>query len=127
MSNKKPSVVTTSNSGYGAMGNSNIQWATLQAPSMPGITVDANDPDTLIMDGTVKIDDTNLNECIKHVSKRLSIIIPDTEDLEKHPALKAAYEDWLRIVEKLVDPQLKAAYEQYQIIEKLIKENNETL
>jgi hypothetical protein len=45
-------------------------------------------------EGQVKINGQDLSEFIETISKRLAILVPDPEKLEKFAALKASYEHY---------------------------------
>jgi hypothetical protein len=51
--------------------------------------------------GNVTIDGRNLNEVLKGIEKRLSILVPDLKKLEKYEALKKAYEHY-KTLERLI-------------------------
>jgi hypothetical protein len=84
--------VTIPSGGYvlnsGSNGNS---WSTITTSnSHPSLTVsgDAN------IDGTLKVGGKDIAKSLEAIEKRLAILIPDPNKLDKFEALKKAYEHY---------------------------------
>ena len=67
--------------------------------STPTVTLDPT-PRDLNIDGDIKIDGQSLKEFMSVVSKRLNILTPKPEVLEKYEALREAYENY-KMLEKI--------------------------
>ena len=64
-------------------------------------------------------------DALELVLNRLGIIIADDEMLEKHPALKAAYEHYVSVFkDPAIDPKVKEAYDSYHTIMKLVRDED---
>jgi len=80
--------------------------------SSPYITISDNSGDTFKVngdasfDGDIKIKGISLNETLKAIQDRLSILVPDPAKLEQFEALKKAYEHY-KLLESLCDPNFK--------------------
>jgi hypothetical protein len=80
--------------------------------SSPYITISDNSSDTFKVngdasfDGDIKIKGISLNETLKAIQDRLSILVPDPAKLEQFEALKKAYEHY-KLLESLCDPNFK--------------------
>jgi hypothetical protein len=61
-----------------------------------------DDPKTTVIKGELELNGVNVNEFINSVSKRLLILEEDFTQHEQYPALKAAYEQY-KTIEKLLD------------------------
>jgi hypothetical protein len=73
--------------------------------SAPLTTGPFNYDNNMDVDGSIRakdimLDGVSVGETLKKINERLSILVPDPAKLEKYAALKAAYEDYL-LLEKL--------------------------
>lgn len=66
-----------------------------------------------------------IGECIESIMEALCMVLPDKNLMEKYPALKDAYDNHMVIIrDKLKsDPDLKDSYESYQMIKKLVTQD----
>jgi hypothetical protein len=96
-----PSVTGASgNSLYSTSGMNGTSWGNITSntssnPSSLNVKGDAE------FEGKVMINGRNISEFMETIANRLAILVPDPAKLEKHEALKKAY-DHYKLLEKLI-------------------------
>ncbi len=94
-------------------------FASTPAVTISGATIDGGESEiTLTKDGRTLRVGKSINLLLEH----LMLIVPDDRELESNPALKLAYENYLEARKRHVDPELTAAYESYQLIRNITRD-----
>ena len=100
-----PSTVTLAAGTTNCIANQS-QYAISSNGISPAILISGTSPpDTFAVTGTItatdfKIDGVSVKDAITAINDRLAILVPDIAKMEKYAALKAAYEQY-KILEKL--------------------------
>jgi hypothetical protein len=63
-----------------------------------------------------------VGKSISMLLEHLMLIVPDDREIESNPALKLAYENYLEVYKRRMDPELAEAYETYQTVRKLTRD-----
>jgi len=66
----------------------------------------------------------NVGDTLEQIIECFGIVIPDKNLIEKYPALKEAYDEYKHQLIKTLsslNPNLKSAFDSYDMIEKLVK------
>ena len=79
-------VTTGAGQTYTTISNGGSAWSN----SQHSLTVTGNAE----IEGTLKVGGRDISESLKNIEKRLAILVPDPEKLEKFEALKKAYEHY---------------------------------
>lgn len=125
-------VYTITNSGTGT-GTFTVPHGTVASSAV--LTSTGWTQPSIKMDGSMSVkDDIHITkngktlkvfDALELVLNRLGIIIADDEMLEKHPALKAAYEHYVSVFkDPAIDPKVKEAYDSYHTIMKLVRDED---
>ena len=90
------------------------------------IVIDSNDP--IIKTKKHKINLDELYENIQILNEMFSVIVPNKKKMAENPTLKDAYEEYNNA--KLIEPkynseEYRTAYEQYKLLETLVKEEHD--
>lgn len=64
----------------------------------------------------------NVAETLELIVEHLNLIIPDKKLLNDNPSLKLAYDNYLEVLSKISNPELKSAVESYKVLEQLVKD-----
>lgn len=105
-------------------------WTTNYSPNTLSITgtiiIDSEDP--IIKTKKHKIDLNELYENIQILNEMFSVIVPNKKKIDENPTLKDAYEEYNNA--KLIEPkynseEYRRAYEQYKLLETLVKEEHD--
>lgn len=104
----------------GSQISASITYASNPNQSITVATTVFDDSDMIIRmkDGT----DLKVGKSIRMLMEHLLLIVPDDRELESNPALKMAYENYLRIAKRSLDPELVEAYESYQMMRKITRD-----
>ena len=91
-------------------------------------TIVINSEDPIIKTKKHSIDLNELYENIQILNEMFSVIVPNKKKMEDHPTLKYAYEEYNNA--KLIEPkynseEYRMAYEQYKLLETLVKEQHD--
>jgi hypothetical protein len=101
--------------------HTHITSASTIAPTLSISNATFDDSDITIR--TKGGEDLRVAHSIKLMMDHLMLIVPDDRDLESNPALKSAYENYLQVYRRTVNPELAEAYDSYQMIKKLSKDD----
>jgi hypothetical protein len=125
-------VFTLPMSGIGSSNSvlTSAGWTTNYSPNTVSITgtivIDSNDP--IIKTKKHKINLDELYENIQILNEMFSVIVPNKKKMSENPTLKDAYEEYNNA--KLIEPkynseEYRTAYEQYKLLETLVKEEHD--
>jgi hypothetical protein len=85
-------------SDIGTVGNPTFSWSTISSAYTSAPTVTINDDIVLRRDGRQSI---KVGETLDTIMDRLCILQPNFEKMEQYPALKAAYDNY-KMIEALI-------------------------
>jgi hypothetical protein len=107
--------LTLTASGYGSQNVYNSSTMTIS-----GVTVDGDESEI-----TIQMKDGKKVHVVKSINlilEHLMMIVPDEQELNSNPALKLAYENYLQVIRQQIDPKIAEAYETYQTVRKLTRD-----
>jgi len=105
-------------------------WTTNYSPNTVSITgtiaIDSDDPTIKTKKHKINLDE--LYENIQILNEMFSVIVPNKKKMSENPTLKDAYEEYNNA--KLIEPkynseEYRTAYEQYKLLETLVKEEHD--
>lgn len=118
---------------YLASGNGSNTWysgATSTAGSNGGHSINSS-----VTIATTKFTDNDITisrpggkqlkiaNTLERIMEQMMLIVPDDDELDNNPALKAAYNNYLEVLHASRDPAAKEAYDSYHTIRKLVNDD----